>query len=131
MSNSFSCKCPERKRPVDERDWIVSQYCCNHSAFNGYHRTRSDYSTVACRRCGAVGRTKGEFVVSLIYWQNHVESTVVAGQYRTIRDTDGAALNDPLAERLQREASEAKRVRKSDNPEYLERALRKTNAGED
>lgn len=62
MSVSFGCKCEERKKPVEERRWEVLSYKCNHSAFNGYHRTPSDYSTVNCLSCGQSGRTKAAFV---------------------------------------------------------------------
>lgn len=76
MSMSFNCgspasrltsarECLERAKPVQERNWVVSQRYCNHSAFNGYHYTPSDYSTVRCKSCGAVGRTKANYVESL------------------------------------------------------------------
>jgi hypothetical protein len=35
---------------------------CNHSAFNGYRRTPSDYSGLVCRSCGRVWRTKADYV---------------------------------------------------------------------
>ena len=65
MSVSFSCHCPERKRSVTERRWVVTQRRCNHSAFNGYRMTPSDYSTVWCLSCGAIGRTKAAYVDQL------------------------------------------------------------------
>lgn len=76
MSVSFNCgspdsflqrtiDCQERKKPVRERNWQVLQRYCNHSAFNGYHWTASDYSTVRCCTCGAVGRTKANYVALL------------------------------------------------------------------
>lgn len=65
MAASFSCKCPERKKPVSERKWVVLQRLSHHSAFSGYHRTPSDYSTVLCESCRAVGRTKANFVTEL------------------------------------------------------------------
>lgn len=65
MAVSFNCTCPERRYPLQLRDWVVTQYRCHHSAFAGYHRTHSDYSTVACRQCGAVGRTKAQYVDEL------------------------------------------------------------------
>ena len=76
MSVSFNCgsptafldrtrECPERKKHVRDRNWVVSQRMCNHSAFNGYHYTPSDYSTVRCKSCGAVGRTKADYVALL------------------------------------------------------------------
>lgn len=76
MSVSFNCgsssafmdqtkTCQERSRPVRERNWVVLQRLCNHSAFNGYHYTPSDYSTVRCMTCNAVGRTKADYVALL------------------------------------------------------------------
>jgi len=65
MSSPFDCKCPERKKPVAARNWVIEQFRCNHSAFNGYHWTASDYSTVRCLECGCVGRTKAKFVDDL------------------------------------------------------------------
>ena len=65
MSVSFGCKCGERKKPVGDRQWYVMQRNCNHSAFNGYHETYSDYSTVYCLACRAMGRTKADYVYSL------------------------------------------------------------------
>lgn len=65
MSTSFGCKCPERQKPTDARNWVVLSRNCNYSAFNGYHKTYSEYSTVSCLSCRAVGRTKAGFVHSL------------------------------------------------------------------
>ena len=65
MSVSFSCHCEERKKPVKERRWVIMQRCCNHSAFSGYHRTPSDYSTVMCLSCLSVGRTKARYIDEL------------------------------------------------------------------
>jgi hypothetical protein len=65
MSQSFSCHCEERKKPVDQRAWEVWQRSQHRSAFAGYRPTSSDYSTVFCRKCGAQGRTKAEYVDDL------------------------------------------------------------------
>jgi len=63
MAESFSCKCPERRKPqIRDRNWVVLQRNCHHSAFAGYNYTPSDYSTVKCRTCRAVGRTKAQYV---------------------------------------------------------------------
>jgi hypothetical protein len=35
----------------------------NHSAFNGYRRTRSAYSLVRCRRCGHPWRTRAAYAL--------------------------------------------------------------------
>lgn len=43
----------------------VVQLKCNHSAFNGYHETPSDYSGVICLDCGHFWRTKSDAVFKL------------------------------------------------------------------
>jgi hypothetical protein len=68
MSTPFGCHCEERKKPIGERLWRVQKRRCNHSAFNGYHETYSEYSTVCCLRCGAAGRTKAAYVALLPDW---------------------------------------------------------------
>lgn len=65
MSGGTVCKCPERAKPIGERKWRVLQLRCNHSAFNGYHYTRSDWSSVTCIGCRATWRTKAGYVFSL------------------------------------------------------------------
>lgn len=65
MAESFSCSCEERTKPIAERAWVVWHRRCHYSAFSGYHRTPSDYSTVRCLRCGSVGRTKAKYVSQL------------------------------------------------------------------
>lgn len=51
-------RCP-RCRSYDVR--VVDRYC-NYSAFNGYHRTPSDYSRVECQDCGTHWRTRAAWV---------------------------------------------------------------------
>lgn len=65
MSVSFGCRCAERRKQVQKRNWGVIQRLCNQSAFNGYRTTFSDYSTVHCLSCGSVGRTKADYVANL------------------------------------------------------------------
>ena len=65
MAVSFSCKCPERKKPVEQRAWVVVDRNCNYSAFSGYQCTPSDYSLVYCPKCQALGRTKAAYVAKL------------------------------------------------------------------
>lgn len=62
MSGGTACKCDERTKAPKYRNWEVRQYRCNHSAFNGYHYTSSDYSSVSCRVCQALWRTKADYV---------------------------------------------------------------------
>lgn len=47
------------------KNLIVLKRRCNYSAFNGYHRTPSDYSTVKCTACNFSWRTKASYVESL------------------------------------------------------------------
>ncbi len=67
MSGCVSCKCGERDKPIQKRNWSITQYKCNHSAFNGYHRTYSEYSTVVCNNhnCSGTWRTKAAYVEKL------------------------------------------------------------------
>jgi len=62
MSVSFGCRCPERQKPVIQRNWVVLVRKGNYSAFNGYRFTPSDYSEVYCKSCHAIGRTKAKYV---------------------------------------------------------------------
>lgn len=65
MSGGLACSCPERAKRVSERRWVVVQFMANCSAFNGYHRTSSDYSAVQCHGCMSIWRTKAEYVWAL------------------------------------------------------------------
>lgn len=69
MSGGVACKCEQsKKQPASARDWVVTQFQCNHSAFNGYKHTPSQYSAVSCNQCNASWRTKADYVNSL-RWQ--------------------------------------------------------------
>lgn len=35
--------------------WRIADYRCNHSAFNGYHYTPSDYSAIVCQAKAELG----------------------------------------------------------------------------
>jgi len=59
---SFGCHCSERRKPAGEINWRVIQRKCNHSAFNGYRRTPSKYSSVICLACHKIGRTKAKYI---------------------------------------------------------------------
>lgn len=73
MSGGQACQCGEKREPIKTeagsnrpgRMWRVWNYRCNYSAFNGYHRTPSDYSLIGCLACGAMWRTKAPYVDSL------------------------------------------------------------------
>ena len=61
MSGGAACK----QRAQHESQWVVVQRLCNHSAFNGWHRTRSAWSEVYCRACQTTWRTKARYVSAL------------------------------------------------------------------
>ncbi len=50
---------------AEPEHWRVLDRHCNYSAFNGYHCTPSDYSQCKCMKCGALWRTKADYVVLL------------------------------------------------------------------
>lgn len=60
-----ACRCPESKKPVKERAWVVLQRKCNHSAFNGYRYTPSTRSAVRCPACNHAWRTSASYVDKL------------------------------------------------------------------
>lgn len=62
MSGGTACACEERLKPVRERNWIVYKRKHHRSAFAGYHHTYSQYSSLNCRSCHAVWRTKARYV---------------------------------------------------------------------
>jgi len=67
MSGGSACRCAARATEADrERYWRIVQYRCNHSAFNGYARTPSEYSGIRCLACGAYWRTRADYVDRLI-----------------------------------------------------------------
>lgn len=57
--------CGDRK--AHRAFWVVVERRCNYSAFNGYHRTPSDYSLVRCTApdCRGLWRTKAVYVDAL------------------------------------------------------------------
>lgn len=66
MSGGEYCRCQHKNDPDHrERYWHVLQRECNHSAFNGYHYTPSDYSQIGCSCCLRLWRTKAAYVNTL------------------------------------------------------------------
>lgn len=73
MSGGVFCHCGEfhnagsssAKAKHREQFWRVLQRNCHHSAFAGYHRTYSDYSSVICMKCGGAWRTRAKYVDDL------------------------------------------------------------------
>lgn len=61
MSGGVLCRCAVR----DRSRWVVRDDHCNHSAFNGYRWTSSDWSAVECLECGSIWRTKAKYVDEL------------------------------------------------------------------
>jgi hypothetical protein len=54
-------KSKDDKKYWQQKYWRVTDFRCNHSAFNGYHWTASDYSAVTCLCCGRFWRTKADY----------------------------------------------------------------------
>ena len=65
MSSGRMCVCPKYKDHSERKNWRVTQYHGNHSAFNGYCQTFSDYSDVHCTKCDQFWRTKAAYVDDL------------------------------------------------------------------
>lgn len=66
MSGGVGCSCPREGGEKARRAWWrVVTYHANHSAFNGYRYTPSDYSECYCTRCNARWRTKATYVTTL------------------------------------------------------------------
>jgi hypothetical protein len=74
MSRGTICRWGEHEEAVNVvylrsyrsgRLWRVLQRECNHSSFSGGHYTSSEWSAVACLRCGAVWRTRAAYVSQL------------------------------------------------------------------
>lgn len=65
MIKTFSCKCGERRKPVTERNWVVVRRRRKNFTFGATPFGGSDYSTVYCLSCRAMGRTKARYVDEL------------------------------------------------------------------
>lgn len=65
MSGGIACTCEESKKPLSARNWVVTAYHCNFSAFNGNRQTPSAYSAVLCNGCETRWRTKAAYVEKL------------------------------------------------------------------
>lgn len=64
MSQGIPCACKGTKEEK-MKNWVVIDYKCNYSAFNGYKWTPSDYSRVHCPVCYRSWRTKAAYVDGL------------------------------------------------------------------
>lgn len=62
MSFKYSCNCAERKKPPEERNWVVHQYKWNTGAFVRDGGEPSNYSSCYCKTCYKTFRTKAAFV---------------------------------------------------------------------
>ncbi|WP_299076607.1 hypothetical protein [uncultured Paraglaciecola sp.] len=65
MAVSFACNCAERKKPIKDREWYVTQRNWNSGAFTSGAGEPSDYSQVWCVSCHTTGRTKAQYVNQL------------------------------------------------------------------
>lgn len=84
MSGGPACSCEERQKPIKERRWVVTQRCCNHSAFSGGRPVPSDYSEVWCLSCQRAWRTTARYVDDLRDDRGDVHRALYGGQ-----DTEG------------------------------------------
>lgn len=58
MSMGAACRC-------ERRTWRVLHRNCNYSTFNGSRYQWSRYSALLCLYCGAIWRSKGQYVNAL------------------------------------------------------------------
>lgn len=58
---------------------VILHYRCNFSAFSGYRRTPSNYSSLLCCHCGNRFRTKAKYVNSLKILTNKQLEYVMRG----------------------------------------------------
>lgn len=68
MSGGKACKCDERLVHLGSprgRNWVVYARERNYSSFVGGYYTPSAYSCVKCLTCGAVWRTRANYVAEL------------------------------------------------------------------
>lgn len=82
MSISFYCKCEERKKPIEERNWEIIDYKCNYSTFNGCRYTPSIYSCIRCLNCRACGRTKAKYVATLFALKKFSDACAESPNYQ-------------------------------------------------
>jgi len=73
MGVHFNCRCEERRKPVPERDWTVSNYHWNNGAFTPQGGQASNWSTVICNKCGAAGRSQSNYVEEVYFHQRNKE----------------------------------------------------------
>lgn len=61
MSKGIACSC---SGPIEDRlkNWRIIQFKCNHSAFNGWKKTYSEYSSFRCMVCTNIWRSKSDYV---------------------------------------------------------------------
>jgi len=71
----------------DRRLWRITAYRCNHSAFNGYKATPSDYSQLRCLRCGKFWRTKAAYVSGI--------ALALGDEAYRLAENDGGPKADP------------------------------------
>lgn len=65
MSGGHFCECENKTLAAKVINWRVLQRQCNHSAFNGYHFTPSEWSSIVCLVCRHAWRTKSRYVSRL------------------------------------------------------------------
>lgn len=76
-----ACKCKPRRVVVMDRE-------CHYSAFAGYRRTPSRYSLVRCEHCGAMWRTRANYVQISPDAPVSSYGSRAAGEAKTVRGVD-------------------------------------------
>lgn len=86
MSGGRACKCAERFESLDAAErsnrpgrlWRVTSYLHNNSTFHGGYQD-SDYSGIACLRCGSRWRTKAPYAGRLKGFDVETEINITPG----------------------------------------------------
>ena len=97
MAYKCACSCVERRKPINIRKWVVTQYKWNSGAFVSGDGERSDYSSVRCLCCGSIMRTKANYVEKLIIC-NHLTANEIENQIRNNEAYENKSIKDILLE---------------------------------
>ncbi len=71
MAKYFRCRCSEYEKPIEQRNWLITQHMWNNSAYIKRPGVWSMWSTVECGTCGEFGRTKSNYVYKLQLANGH------------------------------------------------------------
>lgn len=59
------CRCPERQKPIEQRDWHVLDRGMGELGYNGRGYVLSEMCAVDCWACGASWYTRAKYVMWL------------------------------------------------------------------